>query len=448
VPEQRKKRPGETAFHKYILPSELSEANTKYWVLENGLRVINEKITGASSVGIGLWIEAGSVHEEPRLNGMSHFIEHVAFKGTKRRSMYEIMSSIESRGGMLNAFTTKEHTCYYGWTRPKYLDEATQVLGELVFHPTFGDADIRREKSVIAEEIRGLDDEPDELVFDLFEEKLFGEHPLSRPVIGNEKAVASLKKKDVITFHKEHYTPAKIVAVFSGNVSHPDALRLAKKYFSVKGKQKRKASDDTAPPLGKKAYRIVKGKAGLSQSHIIIGNRSYGFDSPKLPALGALITLLGVGMGSRLNLKLREELGLAYETMAFHSPYANTGCTGIYAAVKDTNTERSVDVIFSIIKDLFRKPVTKAELEQTKEQMIGSIVLSMESVTTRLMRTGSNELSYRRIVSLQEEIGKIASLKLDDISAVAEEIFRDEKALSVVSITSKNRVKILKEYLK
>jgi predicted Zn-dependent peptidase len=250
VPAQRKKPPNVSTFHKYILPSELGEANTKYWVLDNGLKVINEHVTGTSSVGIGLWVEAGSVHEEPRINGMSHFIEHVAFKGTKRRSMYEIMSSIESRGGMLNAFTTKEHTCYYGWTRAKYLEEATQVLGELVFHPTFGDADIRREKAVIAEEIRGLDDEPDELVFDLFEEKLFGSHPLSRPVIGNDKAVASLKNKDVIAFHKKHYTPNKIVAVFSGNVSHADALRMAKKYFSVKGKQKRKTADAGRKRIG------------------------------------------------------------------------------------------------------------------------------------------------------------------------------------------------------
>lgn len=432
---------------KYVLTGELGKTNTTIITLENGLRVINEKVEGATSACIGLWVEVGSKHETDKVAGISHFIEHVVFKGTKNRTMFEIMSTIETHGGMLNAYTTKEHTCYYAWSRPKFLEESLAILSDLVFHPNFSDRDIKREKGVIIEEIHGLDDEADELLFDLFEKEIFSDSPLALPVIGTEKSITSLTKKDITAFHAKYYSPQNVIAVFTGNLTNAEVARLAKKYLS-KGKGKKVVPDQTSAgskEIGQK--KVIIGKAGISQSHIIIGKAAPGYNAADFVAYGALVTLLGVGMSSRLNLRLREELGLAYETVAFHSPYADRGCIGVYAAVADEKTERALQVMKQIIRGLFTTPITKDELERTKEQMIGSLLLSLESISNRMMRTGQSILYHGRYLSIEEEIKKVAALTLPKIRSVAEVIFRDEKQLSVVSIVPKKRLNSIKAKL-
>jgi predicted Zn-dependent peptidase len=356
------------------------------------------------------------------------------------------MSTIETHGGMLNAYTTKEHTCYYAWSRPKFLEESLAILSDLVFHPTFSDRDIKREKGVIIEEIRGLEDEADEMLFDLFEKELFSPATLALPVIGSEKSISSLRKNDITKFHNQYYSPDNVVAVFTGNLTDAEVKRLAKRYLHIR-KTSSKKIDPVRTLSSNYAKRVVDWKAGLSQSHVIIGAASPGYDSPDLVAYSALVTLLGVGMSSRLNLRLREELGLAYECVAFHSPYADKGCIGVYAAVAEEKTEKALAEMKSILRGLFTKPITKAELERTKEQMIGSLLLSLESISNRMMRTGQSILYHNEYLTIAEEIRRVATLTLPKIRRIAEEIFRDEKRLSVVSIVPKKRLQSLKAKL-
>lgn len=429
----------------YVLPREIGKTEVSDVYLRNGLRVINERVEGATSACVGLWVNVGSKHESPALAGISHFIEHVVFKGTQHRTMFEIMNTIESHGGMLNAYTTKEHTCYYAWSRPKFIEESLAILSDLVFYPSFTSKDIAREKGVIIEEIRGLDDETDEMLFDLFEKKIFSPSTLALPVIGTQKSISSLRKKEILEFHRQYYAPDNVTAVFTGNLTDSEVKRLAIKYLTTGTPSSQ--SRGSVPTSSNSGSRVVEGKSGVSQSHVIIGSASPGYDSSDLPAYSALTTLLGVGMSSRLNLRLREELGLAYECVAFHSPYAEIGCMGIYAAVAEEKTEKAISEMRQILKGLFTTPITKSELERTKEQMIGSILLSLESISNRLMRTGQSVLYHNRYLSVEEEIRKVAELSLSKIRRIAEEIFRDEKRLSVVSIVPKKRLHSIKDKL-
>ena len=422
---------------RFYRKEEVSDVDVKRVVLPNGMRLISERVAGSASVGVGLWADVGSRQETLSKNGIAHFIEHEVFKGTEGRSMREIMRSIESRGGMLNAFTTKEHTCYYAWTRTIYLDEAVNILHELALRPKFTERDIARERSVIIEEIRGLEDEADEMLFDLFEQELFGSHPLAKTVIGTEKTVKSFHRDDLLAFHKKHYSPERLAIVASGAHSHDVFFEIAERLFSKEPPSKRKVKN-TPEKLSRKVVHKTVTREGAAQAHLVIGRRSPNIYAEKLAASSALVTLLGVGMSSRLNLRLREEMGLAYEAMAFHSPYSDVGCIGLYAAVTDENIEKATNEMFKILRGLFTKEISSAELERTKEQMIGSAVLSMEAITTRLMRTGQNEMYYERYIPIEEEIRKIAALTLNDVRAIAEELFRDETALSVVSIVPKN----------
>jgi predicted Zn-dependent peptidase len=419
-----------------IRPEEISPVDVEIRVLENGLRLVSEHVVGSGSVGIALNVGAGSRHEKRDESGIAHFIEHLVFKGTEGRSMREIMRSVESRGGMLNAFTTKEHTCYYAWTRSMYMAEALDVLHELAFRPIFDAREIERERAVIIEEIHGIEDEADEMVFDAFEETLFGKHPLAKPVIGREITVEGLDRNAVSAFHRAYYRPSRVSIVATGAHSHEEFFSLAAKLI---GKEKEK---DGRPRVARETMSYKTGKdhtilcKGISQAHIVLGIPAPSILSPDLPAVQAIVTALGVGMSSRLSLRLREELALAYDTMAFYTPYSDAGCIGVYAAMTEEESKRGREEMQKIIAGIVRKPISHIELDRVKDQIIGGMVLSMESISTRLMRTGQSEMYHKRYIPIEEEIAKIAALTLPQIRAKTEEYFGDEKRLTVVSTRS------------
>lgn len=419
-----------------IRPEEISAVDVEIRTLDNGLRLVSEHVVGASSVGIALYVDVGSRNEKREESGIAHFIEHLVFKGTKGRSMREIMRSVESRGGMLNAFTTKEHTCYYAWTRTMYLAEGLDVLHELAFQPTFDAREIERERSVIIEEIHGIEDEADESLFDAFEETLFGKHPLAKPVIGKEKTVASLSRSTLRSFHNKYYRPSRVSIVATGGHRHEDFFKLAIQLFNKEkepGEALRVSPEKVTYNTGEDTTILCK---GISQAHIVLGVPAPAISSPDLPAVQAIVTALGVGMSSRLSLRLREELALAYDTMAFYTPYSDAGCIGVYAAMTEEESKRGRDELQKIIRSMIRKPISQIELDRVKDQIIGGMVLSMESIATRLMRTGQSEMYLKRYVPIEEEIAKIASLSLPQIRAKTEEYFGDEKRLTVVSTRS------------
>ncbi len=400
----------------------------------NGLRVVSEQVTGASSLALGLWVKVGSRDENDRTNGISHFIEHVVFKGTAGRTMREIMRSIESRGGYLNAFTTKEHTCYYTWTRSIHLDESVSVLFDLALRPKFSARDIENEKGVIIEEINGLEDEPDELVFDLFEREIFGKHPLARPIIGTQETVSRFDSARLTAFHRKHYRAQDITIVASGPHSH-DALFAAveKAMKHIPPHVPRRSTEPVSFPRLTEGERHFPRAAG-QQAHIILGRRAPGIHSSRHLAITALITLAGVGMSSRLNLRLREELALAYDAMAFYTPFDDAGTVGLYVATAIDNRDRAIREMRRILKGLITRPISNAELERTKEQMIGSLVLPMESVTNRMMRAAQNALYFGGYHSIERDVEKIARLSLDDVRAEATRLFSEESSLMLVSV--------------
>jgi predicted Zn-dependent peptidase len=417
-----------------INPEEIARVDVETREYPNGLRVVSEKVEGASSLSVGLWVRAGSRHEPARRHGIAHFIEHVVFKGTAGRTMREIMRSIEARGGFLNAFTTKEHTCFYTWTRTIHLEESVSVLFDLALRPNFSAQDIEREKAVIIEEINGIEDEPDELVFDLFEQEIFGRHPLGHTIIGTPESIERLTRASLMQFHQKHYRARDIVIVASG--SHEHAALFAAVDRAVKHAPKhvtRRLQEIPRFPRKPQAKLHVPRASG-AQAHIILGRRAPGIKSERQLAISALVTLLGVGMSSRLNLRLREELGLAYDSVAFYSPFEDAGAAGLYIATAIENQERALREMRKILQGLRTRPVSQAELERAKEQMIGSLVLPMESITNRMMRTAQTELYFGEYHSVERDVRKISALSLDAVRAEAERLFGDESQLSQIAV--------------
>ncbi len=420
------------------LSKELPVADVRELTLSNGLRIVSEHIPGAASVAVGTWIGAGSRDERENEYGLAHFIEHVTFKGTANYSMKEIMQLVEARGGSLNAFTTKEQTCYYAWVRTAYLEDAVSMTADLALRPKITEASVQKEKGVIIEEIHGLDDEPDELVFDLFESTILAGNGLAHPVIGTEKSVASAGRTELRSFFNRYYAPNNITLIASGSHSHNDLFRLAKKYFGQSESRTIEYQREPFLPEASKGKRIRQSREGIGQAHLIVGRTSLGMTDERLPALGLLVTLLGVGMSSRLNLRLREELALAYDTSAFHSPFAEIGAAGIYAAVTVENAKKAEAEIRKVLRGLFSKPITETELERTKEQVIGSLILGLESTTARLMRAGQQVYYFQQYEEVESEIRKILKVNRRAITELAEELFGDETLLSVVSVASKS----------
>ena len=383
---------------------------------------------------MGLWVHVGSQNETSRNNGIAHFIEHVVFKGTHGRTMREIMRSIESRGGYLNAFTTKEHTCFYTWTRTAHLDECVSVLFDLATRPKFSDADVENEKAVIIEEITGLDDEPDELVFELFEREMFGKHPLSRPIAGSVSSVEHFNRKKLTAFHKKHYRASDMVIVASGSHNHEDLFRSVNRAIRhVPPHLPRRRAAAARFPQHLELERQFPRAAG-QQAHIILGRRAPGVHSRRHLAINALVTIAGAGMSSRLNLRLREEMGLAYDATAFYAPFEETGTVGFYIATSIENQKRAIREMRRIAHGLITRPISAVELDRTKEQLIGALVLPMESVTNRMMRTAQNALYFGGYQPIEKDVEKIARLSLAEVRAEATRLFGDEKALMLVSV--------------
>jgi predicted Zn-dependent peptidase len=308
------------------------------------------------------------------------------------------------------------------------------VLFDLATRPKFSTNDIEREKAVIIEEINGLEDEPDELVFDLFEREIFGKHPLARPIIGTPQTVNRFTRERLAAFHKKHYRASDITIVASGSHSH-EALFAAvdRAIRHVQPHIHRRALSLPRFPRTSDAEHEISRAAG-QQAHLILGRRAPGMDSKRHLAISALTTLGGAGMSSRLNLRLREELGLAYDSMMFYSPFADAGAVGLYVATAIANRERAVREMRQIARSLTTRPISKAELEHAKEQMIGGIVLPMESVTNRMMRSAQNELYFHTYQPIEKDIEKIDRLTLEEVRAEAERLFADERALTLVSV--------------
>jgi len=400
-------------------------------VLPSGLRVVSEKIPAVRSVTIGVWIEVGSRHESLATSGISHFIEHMVFKGTPTRTNREISQSIEAVGGYLNAFTSKEHTCFYVRVLDEFAEFGLDVLSDIVQHPVFPERELEKERGVIIEELKNAEDTPDDIIHEYLEKAMFGNNPLGFPIIGRVENLKRFQKADLTAFHRHHYQPSRMVIAAAGNISHEQLLTLVLKYFPQNGKSKQRVVDKPVKPRRLKATRVEVAKP-IQQAHICLGTTAYSIRNKNRYPLLVLNSILGEGMSSRLFQNIREKYGFAYSVYSFVSLLSDSGSFGVYIGTDRHHIDRSIGLINRELEKLVARSVSKGELSRTKAQLKGGMMLSLENIPNRMIRLGSSELYFQELASLDSIIKKIDVVTPDILQEVAKELFVRENFAAVI----------------
>lgn len=398
-------------------------------VLPNGLRLITEEIPHVHSAVIGIWVGTGSRHEDKEIHGVSHFLEHMLFKGTKNRTAKQIAETLEAVGGQLNAFTSKEVTCYYAKVLHEHFDLATDVLSDMFFNSLFLETEINKEKNVILEEIKMYEDTPDDLVHDVFSNTLWHDHPLGQPVIGTNESVEKLTREQLVAYNKSRYVPKNVVISVVGKIKRQQVLEKIQSIFAgFSGELIEKKISE--PKVNNSATFVTR---DIEQVHLCLGTPGLYNQHPNIYSLHVLNNILGGGLSSRLFQDIREERGLAYSIYSYHSGYSNAGLFGVYAGTSRQNFEVVLELILKQIADIKKNGITKDELERTKQQVKGSILLSLENVSHRMSSLGKSEISYGRIVTPDEIVESIMKVTNESVIEVAQQMFKPENfALAVV----------------
>lgn len=382
--------------------------------------MVTESIPFVRSVCVGIWVGAGSRHEPEGLGGITHFIEHLLFKGTQRRSARQIALEVESVGGQLNAFTTKENTCFYAKVLDEHLPIAFDVLADMLMEPTFRPEHIEMERGVILEEIAMYEDTPDEQVHDLLLEACWADHPLGRNILGERSTVTSISREDILNYYASVYTPDNVVLAVAGNATHEQVMELVNRYFE-NWKPAGRRGKPSEPPVTR-LERKVKPKQ-TEQIHICLGAPGFPVEHPESYVLHVISSALGGGASSRLFQEIREERGLAYSIYSYQASFSDAGLFGIYAGVNPKNAACVVDLVRKHLCRIAAEGITPEELWYAKSQAKGSIVLALESTTSRMMRLGRSELALGRVVGIEEVIRRLENVGLDDVQRVAQTLF-------------------------
>lgn len=394
--------------------------------LPNGTRIITEEIPHVRSVSVGIWIGTGSRDEDDHNNGIAHFIEHMMFKGTDRRSAKDIAETLDAVGGQLNAFTSKEYTCYYAKVLDEHVDVAIDLLSDMFFNSVFREEEIEKEKNVIIEEIKMYEDTPDELIHDLFASTLWSGHALGRTVIGTEQVIQKLDRKSLLEFRDRFYSPDSVVVAVAGNISHEAVVEKLTSLFENLPGQSRGRVHIAPETIGRTVFR----KKDTEQVHLCIGTPGLQMDHEDIYVLHVMNTALGGGISSRLFQEVREERGLAYSIFTYHSSYREAGLFSVYAGLSRPNLDRVVSLISKEMKNLCRTGLTSGELSRAKEQLKGSLLLGLENVSNRMTRLGKSELCLNRVVTVEEAVDRINRVKIEQVRDLAEELFRNEKIVT------------------
>ena len=408
--------------------------------LANGVKVLTEKIPHVHSASIGVWVDVGSRDENDHQAGVTHFIEHLMFKGTQRRSAKDIAEELDAVGGQLNAFTTKEYTCYYARVLDEHLPLAVDLLGDMLFHSRFDEVDIDRERNVILEEIKMYEDAPDELVHDIFAGTIWHSHPLGRPVIGGEQSVRNLSRADLRTFYKQFYTPGNIVVAAAGNFEHEQLLDMLNKTFGqLTGNKKERRF--VVPQPNKQVFCRTK---DTEQVHLCLGTPGLPMDHEKIYVFQLINTILGGGLSSRLFQEIREQRGLVYSVFSYHSSYHDSGLFCVYAGLSRENVREALELIVKEIRDIQKQGVSPAELQRVKDQLKGNLLLSLESVSTRMSRLGKSQLYLGKITPPEEIVRRIMAVTNDDIMELTKNLLKPEN-FSLASVGPWNDEHIFRE---
>ena len=407
--------------------------NCKVTTLSNGIRIVSEFIPYLKSFSLGFWFNIGARDENLRNNGISHFIEHMLFKGTKTRSAKQISDEIESYGGYLNAFTSKEQTCYYGRGLSENFKKTFVVLSDMIQNPSFKESHIKKEAGVVIDELKDIDDNPEELIFDKFEESIFNGHTLSYPIIGTEKNILSYNSNILHQFHKSNYRLDNLLISVSGAIHHEEAVALAEKYFQGKkttSNQKRKI-------FVKQFVNETTIEKEIQQVHSIVGRTTYGFNDPRRHKLKVLSTLLGDGSSSRLFQAVREKLGMTYQINTFLNSYLDVSAFGVYYSNNEKQAGKVNEIVHREFSKLRNIEVKPKELKRVKEYIKGNTLMSLESTTNRMIRLANSLLHYGKIVPIEDILVKIDSVTSEDIQKLSNEVL-NESTLSKIIICSKD----------
>ncbi len=383
--------------------------------LANGIKVLMENIPHVRSVAIGVWVDIGSRDESNELAGISHFIEHLMFKGTEKRTAKEIAEALDAVGGQLNAFTTKEYTCYYARVLDEYLILGVDLLGDMLLNSRFDQGDIDRERNVIIEEIKMYEDAPDELVHDVFAGTIWESHPLGRPISGDENTVLGISQEQILSFYNKYYSSGNMVISVAGNFDNNKVMDVLSDTFGKLTGVKKQRSYTLPEP----AHQVVCRAKDNEQVHICLGTQGLALDHEKIYVLQIINTILGGGLSSRLFQGIREERGLVYSIYSYHSSYHDSGLFCIYTGLSKQNVRPALELIIKEIYNIQSNGVSATELQRVKDQLKGNLLLSLESISTRMSRLGKSQLYLDKVVSPNEIVKRIMSISDSDIKDFA-----------------------------
>jgi predicted Zn-dependent peptidase len=405
-------------------------------VLPSGLRIVTEEISGVRSAAYGIWVNVGSRDESPKVAGASHFLEHLLFKGTKTRSALEISASIEAVGGEMNAFTSKEYTCFYARVIDSDLPLAIDVISELITSSVARAEDVESERKVVLEEISMRDDDPSDLVHELFGETFYGDTPLGRPILGTVESINSLSRNAIFNYYKKRYLPQDIVVAVAGNIKHQKVVDQVIRAMSRDGfldtpkEEFKLRSSSLARRSQSKAIGVMNRKT--EQAHLFLGMPGVARDDERRFAMGVLSAALGGGMSSRLFQEIREKRGLAYSVYSYAQQYAGSGFIGFYAGCNPSKATEVVTIMRDVLHDVASNGLTHEELTRAQGAVRGALVLSQEDTGSRMSRIGKSELVYGEIMTFDQILKAVADVTSADIRALADEILHSAPTLAVV----------------
>jgi predicted Zn-dependent peptidase len=417
--------------------------NIRRQKLPNGLTIITEQMQHIRSASIGIWLQTGSRDEDAEWNGISHFLEHMVFKGTKHRTAEQIAREVDSIGGNMDAFTAKECICFNVKVLDEHVPTALDILSDLVLHPVFDAADIARERGVILEEIKMDEDNPDYLVHEIFTQNFFKDHPLGKPILGTKETVKRFERPPVVEAYAHRFAPGNIIVSAAGNLDHDRFVELVTNQFEHIKPVKNGFHSDAPKTFSR---IILRNKKALEQVQLCLGVPAHPIAHEKRHAGYILNTLLGGGMSSRLFQNIRERQGLAYSIYSDLNPYRDTGCLAVYAGTSLASASKVVQSVVSEFRKLKTEPVPEEELKRSKAQLKGSLMLSLESSTARMSNLARQEMYFDRFYDLDELIEKIEAVTADDLTSLANEFFKTE-AVAVTVLGNLPGLKITRDQL-
>ena len=402
----------------------------------SGLRVVTERMPGVRSVSLGFWVLAGSRDERPQISGSSHFLEHLLFKGTDRRSAQDIAEDFDAVGGDVNAFTAREYTCYYARVLDRDLEMAVDHLADMVQHSVIRADDLDAERQVILEEINMHEDSPEDVVHDLYTQTLWPEHPLGRPVLGTVETILAANRASVRRFYGRHYVPGNLVVAAAGNLRHDDLVRLLRQRMDTgrrlgdRGTSARNLRAPGRAPKPSGAHLVKRRKT--EQAHICLGTNGLARNDPDRFAFLVVNTALGGGMSSRLFQEVREKRGLAYTVYSYHAQYTEAGLFSTYAGTTPSRAQEVVSLLRRELELVRDGGLTDEEFQRAKGHVKGSMVLSLEDPGGRMSRLGRSEIAHGEILSVDQALRRIDHVTLDDAHRVAERVLSRPMTLTVL----------------